>query len=329
MRSYLTSLLAVACAVSVASGQVLNTDLITSNPEWPVLRTTVYDPFCDQQSCDQDLESDQVLERLEPELSRYKKQALQSFAISAGSLADVGDTNFNNHHVDVSIGSGIPLGSFDNILGVTPRFRLDWIDAGASFDVPDELYQFELQFFYRRPISDRLSLIAIISPSLRSDLTTGEDAMRIFALGLLNWEYIRERLTLSGGAVFLDRADLPVLPAMGLMWTPNRFTRLDLRFPTSKFSRRLAKDGSRSEHWAYLSGGLGGNTWAITRSSGETDEISLRDLRLTLGFEKVVDGGGGWFAESGYALSRRIEFERSEEQIDLDNAAFIQAGWRY
>ena len=239
----------------------------------------------------------------EIELSRYKKQALQSVSLSTGWMADLGGNGLSSGHLDASIGSGIPLGSFDNIVGVTPRFRIDWIDAEPSIDIPEELYQFELQFFYRRPIREDLSAMAIISPSVRSDLTTSDEAFRIFALGLLNWECVPDRLVLSAGAVYLGRADLPVLPAVGLSWTPNRKTKLDLRFPFSKLSYRLAKDGGRSETWSYLSAGLGGNTWAVTRASSATDELSLRDIRLMLGVEKIIDGGGGWFAETGFAFA--------------------------
>jgi hypothetical protein len=272
--------------------------------------------------------SDERLE--EVELSRFKRQALQSASVSGGYMGDVGGGGgLSSSYLDLSIGSGIPLGSFDNILGVTPRFRVDWIDADASIDVPSTVYQFELQFFYRRPICDRLSAMMIFSPSVRSDLSTSDDAFRVFALGLLNWECIPDRLTLSGGAVYLGRADIPVLPAIGVLWTPNRLTRLDLRFPTSRLSRRLAKDGGRSETWAYVSAGLGGNTWAVTRDSLTTDEVSLRDFSLRMGIERVVDGGGGCFADVGYAFGRRLEYESDDSEVKLDDAVLFRCGWRY
>ncbi len=268
-------------------------------------------------------------EDAEAELARFKKQALQSVSASAGWMADARGDELSSSYFDASIGSGIPLGSFDDILGVKPRFRVDWIDADPTIDIPSELYQFELQFFYRRPIHDRLSAVAIFSPSVRSDLTTSDSAFRVFALGLFNWECVPERLTLSGGVVYLGRADLPVLPAIGLTWTPSRTAKVDLRFPTSKLSYRLAKDGRRSEKWAYFSSGLGGNTWAVTRDSSLTDELSLRDFRLTLGIEKLLDGGGGWFAESGYAFNRRLEYESDDTERKLGDGIVLQGGWRY
>jgi len=265
----------------------------------------------------------------EMELNRFKKQALQSISVSAGAIADANGSELNSSFLDVSIGTGIPLGSFDNILGVKPRFQIDWIDAEPTIDIPSELYQFEVQFFYRRPIRDRVSTMAIFSPSIRSDLTTSDNAFRVFALALLNWECIPDRLTLSGGAVYLGRADIPVLPAVGLTWAPNYRTQLELRFPTSRLAYRLAKNGQQSEKWAYLSAGIGGNTWAVTRESTLTDELSLRDLRCTFGIEKQIDGGGGWFIESGFAFNRRIEYESDESAIQLGDGLVLQAGWRY
>ena len=265
----------------------------------------------------------------EMELLRYKKQALQSIGLSAGALIDVDDDQLSSSFVDVSVGTGIPLRSFDNIVGVTPRARVDFIDAESNIDIPDELYQFELQFFYRRPIHERLSAMAIVSPSIRSDLTTSNNAFRVFALGLLNWQCVPERLTLSGGVVYLGRADLPILPAVGMTWTPSTRTTLDLRFPSSKLGYRLDKDGGRSEKWLYATAGIGGNTWSVTRRSDASDELSLRDVRIALGIEKRVSGGGGWFAESGYAFGRRIEYESDESEFELGDALVLRAGWRY
>jgi len=265
----------------------------------------------------------------EVELRRFKKQALQSVSVGGGTLQPFDDASVRRSYLELSLGTGIPLGSFESILGVRPRFRVDWVDAAPAVDIPAELYDFECQFFYRRPISDRLSTLAIVSPSIRSDLTTDDRAFRVFALGLLNWQCVPDRLTLSLGAVALGRADLPVLPALGFVWTPNRRTKLDARFPVTRLAYRLATDGGHSEIWAYASGGLGGNTWSVTRTSGRTDELSLRDYRILFGVERLIDGGGRWFAETGVALGRRLEYERRPLERGLGDAALLQAGWRY
>ena len=265
----------------------------------------------------------------EQPISRFRKQAVQNISVSGGWLGATNGNDLSSSFFETSIGLGVPLGSFDSILGVTPSFRADFIDAAPSIDVPSELFETGVNFFYRRPINDRLSAMAIVRPSVRSDFTTSKEAFRIFGLGLLTWECRPDVLSLSFGAVYLDRADLPLLPAVGLTWTPKPTTKLDLRFPESKLAWRLAKDGSESETWSYVTAGLGGNTWAVTRADGQTDELSLRDIRLMFGIDHVTNGGGGWFAEFGYAFKRRIEYESTQTEIDLSDGVLLQAGWRY
>ncbi|KAA5542147.1 hypothetical protein FYK55_15165 [Roseiconus nitratireducens] len=311
MRAAIFSiLLLVSRSLHAADDPALVSQRLT-NPPRPTM------PAIDQQQAE------------EIELQRFKKQALQNVSIGGGAIFEFDDRTLNQSFLELSVGTGIPLGGFDSILGIEPRVRVDWIDAIDSLDVPESLYDFQCQFFYRRPIRQRLSFLTVVSPSYRSDLTTSEDAVRVFALALLNWECVPQRLTLSAGAVALGRADLPVLPAFGVVWTPTPRSKLDLRFPLARCCYRLAKDGGRSEIWAYASGGLGGNTWSVTRANGQPDELSLRDYRLLMGVERLVDGGGRCFAETGIALGRRLEYERDDQDIDFGDAFLIQAGWRY
>ena len=79
----------------------------------------------------------------------------------------------------------------------------------------------------------------------------------------------------------------------------------------------------------YLSAGIGGNTWAVTSTDGRNDELSPGDIRLLLGLDHIVDGGGGWFAKAGYALNRHIEYQSTQTKINLSDGIVLQAGWRY
>ena len=260
-------------------------------------------------------------------LRQFKQQAVQKVAVETGTLiSHSGDLNVG--YFETSVGLGVPLGSFDRILGVTPSFRVDWLSGDERADVPGELYEVGLQFFYRHKFNNRWSGMAIVRPSIRSDFTTDDNAFRVFGIALLTTQCVPDHLALSFGAVSLGRADLPVLPALGLNWTPTKRTRLDLRFPESRLAHRLARDGSLSETWCYASAGLGGNTWATTRASGRTDELSLRDIHLNIGLEKTLDGGGGWFVEGGYAFSRQLEFE-SGQKTKLSDGILLRAGWAY
>jgi len=201
-------------------------------------------------------------------LRRFKKQAIQKVSVSGGGIVATQNSDLNSRFLQTSIGLGIPLGDFDNILGATPSFHVDWMDSATVIDVPHTLYNVGVQFFWRKTLSDRWGFMTIARPAVRSDFSTSQDAFRIFGLALLTWKYIPNTLSLSFGAVCLDRADIPLLPAIGMTWRPNPRMRFDLRFPESRVADRLSKNGRDSEMWTYLSAGLGGNTWAVTRRSG-------------------------------------------------------------
>lgn len=265
----------------------------------------------------------------EQPIRRFRKQAIQKVTVSGGWLASTDGNDLNTSHVSVSTGLGVPLGSFENILGVTPSFRVDRLDAAAGIDVPTELYEAGIQFFARKPLKDRLTAMMIVRPSVRSDFTTGDNAFRVFGMALLNWEKVPDQLVLSGGVVSLGRADIPVLPAVGLTWTPNVRTKLGLRFPESRWSWRVQRTGNENETWAHISAGIGGNTWAVTRRSGRTDELSIRDVRLQCGLEHIVDGGSGWFFNGGWAFARKLEYEQTATQVSLNDGVFLQGGFNY
>ena len=259
----------------------------------------------------------------------YKKGAIQKASVSAGWLSSFKSNELSTSFVEVSLSSGIPLGSFDNILGITPSFRTEYINAAPDVDIPSELFETGISFFLKRKFSDNWSAMGIFAPSIRSDFTTSENALRFFGLGLLTWQAVPDRIAWSFGAVFLGRADLPVLPAIGLKYTPSRRTTYDLRFPESRVSWRLTKNGSHSESWLYVSGGFGGNTWAVTRNDGSHDELSLNYLRLLVGAEYLLDGGGRMFIETGGAFNRRLEYESDQSEQTFANAVILQGGINY
>jgi hypothetical protein len=266
----------------------------------------------------------------ESPVPKFKKRAVQKVSFSAGWLGALSRNDLSSSYASAGITLGMPLGSMDNILAVTPSFRTDWINANNAIEVPSELFDVSLDFFHTRKLNDRWKLLALVRPSHRSDFKTTENAVRVFGLGLFIWDYVPERLSLNFGVVYLGRSDITALPAVGLTWTPNTRNRLELQFPRTRIFHRLKKDGPKSELWSYLSIGIGGNTWAVTRNNGRADEVALRDLRLTTGIEKTISGGGGWFVETGLALNRSIEYLSDEtSENSLSNGIIFSAGWNW
>ena len=256
---------------------------------------------------------------------RFRQGALQGISVSAGRIAG-GSDSLEIQYLAASVGFAVPLGSPKNLLFVSPMFRTDFLDAPSGTDVPDTLYETGLKFFHRHEISDQLGSLFIVTPSVRSDFTTGQDAVRIFGLAMLTWNTVPDKLTLSGGFVYLDRSDISALPAVGLLWTPTPRWSIDLQFPQPKISCRVAKNGADSESWIYLSGGFGGNTWAVTRNTGATDELTLSDLRMMVGFEKLIADNRGWFAEAGWVFDRELEYVRVPAEQSFSDAYLLRTG---
>ena len=71
-----------------------------------------------------------ILLQEEP-LSRFKKQALQRLAVSSGYFTDRDNTS-EHRWFATEIGTGIPLGNFENILATEISFRNDVLS------LPDE-----------------------------------------------------------------------------------------------------------------------------------------------------------------------------------------------
>ncbi len=259
-------------------------------------------------------------------LVRFRNACFQGAQASYGTLNDDAATGIAVRTLETNATFAIPLGSMENVISFTPYIRADALEAAAIFDVPDSLYDTGVKMFWKRPINDRLGSMVLVTPSIRSDFETNEGAFRLFGMALLTWQWIPKTLSVSGGVVYTGREDFPVLPAMGLLWTPSPEWRVDVQFPSPRISRRIRKNGGDSETWAYLSGVFGGNTWAVTRTGGAEDILTISDLRLVTGIEYLQRENRGFFAEVGYVFNRSIEYTNVPFQADLDSAVMLRFG---
>ncbi len=259
-------------------------------------------------------------------IPRFRNGFLQAVQVQYGTLGGGNPDTISMYHAVTSVSVAVPLGSTDNVLVVTPNFRVDFLSAPATIDVPEALYETGVKFFWQRPINETMGRMVLLAPSIRSDFETSENAFRIFGMAMLTWQTIPNELTLSAGVVYLDRADIVALPALGLLWTPTPRWRFDIQFPQPRISYRVAKNGMESESWAYLSGGFGGNTWAATRAGGIADELTISDLRAAVGFERIFAGNKGWFAEAGLAFARQYEYLGLNVENELDAVTFLRGG---
>lgn len=262
----------------------------------------------------------------ETPISRFRDSFYQGTSISGGYLSDGGSDALSIAHYDLSVRFGIPLDGMDNVLVIAPSFRQEMIDGPANIDIPDNLFVTGVNFTWMKKYSDRWKSLAMVTPSIRSDFDTSDDAFRLFGLGLMTYTLVPKKLDASLGVVYLGRDDIPLLPAAGITWTPKPWWLFDLNFPRPRIAYRTAKDGGYSEDWFYTGVALGGNTWAVQRANGNSDVLTLRDYQWVFGWEHLRPGGRGLFIETGAAFGRSLEYEQGGEEVDFDDALFVRLG---
>ena len=206
-----------------------------------------------------------------------------------------------------------------------PRVGVNWLNGSQVTDLPGQLYDFSLEGVVAMPLGKRWIIQTAVAPSFYSDLdNTSSDAFRLPARLLAFWKY-SDRLTLSGGVLYLDRDDVSWLPVAGLLWNPNDDWKFELMAPRPRIAWRCAQ-GNDSNCWLYIVGEFGGGTWAVRRASGLDDVATISDYRAMLGFEHKTSRGTGWWLEAGLVFSRRVEYQSKLGDVDLSESALVRAG---
>ncbi len=261
-------------------------------------------------------------------ISRYKNSFYQKTTVFGGWIAKDGDSGLGVSYFRSSI--ALTVGSPENLLIVSPGFAVDFLEGPSGLDVPGNLYSLTLNLIWRRKLSNRWGTLVGVLPGAYSDFENSvDDGFRLGGFVAVSWDVFPEQLTLFGGVVYLDRNDFGLLPAAGLIWTPTSDLRVDLMFPRPKISKRIAHVPFVSEDWLYVASSLGGGSFEVVRASGMQDELTLRDFRLTLGLERIRDGGTGWYAEIGWIFARRLDYRSSMREINFGDSVGIEAGFSF
>ncbi|MAG93381.1 MAG: hypothetical protein CMJ48_06490 [Planctomycetaceae bacterium] len=217
---------------------------------------------------------------------------------------------------DLDLGATFAMAHLHDVR-VSPRIGLHLIHGPEMTDLPPQLFDLSVELMLLKQFGERWGLEMAIAPSFYSDLQQSQgDALRVFgrAIGYYGW---REDIQLVAGLLHLDREDISTLPVVGGILTPDADLRLELIYPRPKFAYRYHTCAD-FERWAYLSGELGGGTWAIRRDSGMDDVLSYRDLRLKFGVETRYEGGRGLNLEFAFIFGRKIEYESTRRKFDPD-----------
>lgn len=125
-------------------------------------------------------------------------------------------------------------------------------------------------------------------------------------LGVLSFS---PNVKVKAGVWYIDRNRVKILPAGGIVWTPqgpDGNVVLDILFPNPRIAFRLA-DYQNTEWWLYGRGEYGGGAWTIKRANGDKDRVDYNDLRASAGLEFIRPRFSGLF-EVGIAFEREIRY---------------------
>ena len=206
-------------------------------------------------------------------------------------------------------------------LGVGMGFH--FLGGPAETDMPPRLFDFSIGYQYRDrlgPLGFDLSAAVEASSDFEGSARKGV-RFPSHAVGFLN---VGPTIDAVFGVDYLDRGDIRLLPVAGLIWVPNPDMRFELVFPRPRAVFQLT-----DRHRLYLSGELGGGSWAIERVTLLNDLATYRDLRVCIGVEYVEKGSERSAFEIGYLFSRRLEYSSGLGDMHLADAVVLRLVTRY
>lgn len=252
-----------------------------------------------------------------------------------------GPSEVGMNQTDVSL--GFAFGNFlysNRPLYIVPSFSLYLFDGPVTTvnngaDLPGSAYGGFLDFGWQTDPNQIIGGELGVRVGAFTDFDTfNDDSIRVMGKGLLSFR-LTPTSTLKGGVYYLDRESIKMLPAGGLLWQPNPFTRFDIFFPEPKFARYWRTIGTQDTWW-YLAGEFGGDSWTVTRASGLEERVDINQIGVTFGFEwgrsdLIRTGQRRGFIEAGVVFDRELRYEisRNDDNRDLDEAFILRAGWGY
>ena len=240
-----------------------------------------------------------------------------------------GDLGFSDLETGITLGFPCPVR--ESPLLVTPSFQTHYLDGPAAPDLPSRVYDAAIQFRWLRKINPRWAIDVGVEPGVHSDFESDDsDAFRVTGHGLAFYDW-SPQTKLMLGVVYLNRDDVSLLPAAGIVWVPHDRLRYELVVPRPRIAWRFDSFAGPGcdERWAYVAGEFGGGVWSVERSSGARDLVTARDYRFLLGLERKTAAGLSHHFEVGYVFSRNIEYGSGTPDFQPDDTLLLRLGLRY
>jgi len=226
-------------------------------------------------------------------------------------------------------------------LEITPGFAVHYLEGPGPLaaNLPPRLFDAYVDAAWKPVITNWLSADLGVRVGVYSDFeNVSEDSIRVMGRGLAVFNLTPQTWQLALGAVYFDRLDIKLLPAGGLIWTPDADTRFEILFPRPKLARRFYTLGL-TDWWWYVAGEYGGGAWTLERidplaaPATRNDEIDYNDIRVIGGLEWRRPSGLRGYFEVGYVFDRQINFRSGppggSPTFKPDDTIMLRAGILY
>ncbi|MFP6695000.1 MAG: hypothetical protein VB875_18395 [Pirellulales bacterium] len=261
-------------------------------------------------------------------LEKYKEGVLQRLSLTATLVGDRAAEDYLATELEIYATLGVPCPTRKSPLLITPGYQVRFLAGSSTTDLPPRVHDAYLEFRWLRKLNERWGTSLQVTPGVHSDFHGWcDDGVRISGHAVAAYQWT-PATNLVLGVAYLDRDDVGLLPAVGIICESADDQRYELLFPSPKIARRIVC-GPGHEHWIYLAGELGGGSWLVERAAGVQDMVTARDFRAILGFEKKIDGGGGGRIEVAWVFGRAVEFRSGIGDFEPDAAAMIRGGVTY
>lgn len=236
---------------------------------------------------------------------------LQEMRLDYIWMPGTGPEELGIHDADLSATFAVPF--FYNQqtpLLVTPGFAFQLWNGPVAPDFPARTFEAYLDTAWNPQVTPTFGGELAFRIGVYSDFSKiSDESIRYMGHGLAVIS-LSPSFQVKAGVMYLDRIRLKILPAGGIVWTPNPDTRFEILFPNPKLATRLTTVGN-TDWWLYCRGEYGGDSWTVKRfGSNLQQQVDYNDFRFAVGLEYERLGCVNGRFEVGIAFEREL-FYRS------------------
>jgi hypothetical protein len=258
-------------------------------------------------------------------LTSHKNGFFQKLSFTGTQVFQDGSDGLGMFETELFAAFALPAPTTETPLILMPTLETHFLSGPTYVALPPRLYTTYLDFLWLPKVGQRLQGMLSVAPSWYSDFAGDDAGFRWTGRAIARYDWIPDQLQFVLGVLYLDRFDYEFLPVGGIIWKPNDDWDFELVFPKAKIARRLGW-GPDFENWVYLGGSFGGNDWSIATPGGVRELLIMKDWRLTLGWERKLNGGAGFSFEVGYVFQREFEFASTGAVYYPDDTLLLRGG---